>query len=77
MLSELSRELGINPKTVAKGRKPALVEDQKTGPMKLRSTVVTEGEKAFVVASRIIADRHLIGVCGDEPVQRQRFESYS
>ncbi len=31
-LSELSRELGINPKTVAKWRKRQTVEDQKTGP---------------------------------------------
>ncbi|KQO07851.1 transposase [Sphingomonas sp. Leaf242] len=31
-LSTLSRELGINPKTVAKWRKRATVEDLKTGP---------------------------------------------
>ena len=31
-LSQLSRELGINPKTVAKWRKRATVEDMKTGP---------------------------------------------
>ncbi|MGY4395307.1 transposase-like protein [Sphingomonas sp. UYAg733] len=30
-LSALSRELGINPKTVAKWRKRATVEDLKTG----------------------------------------------
>jgi transposase-like protein len=31
-LSTLSRELGINPKTVAKWRKRATIEDLKTGP---------------------------------------------
>lgn len=31
-LSQLSRERGINPKTVAKWRKRATVEDMKTGP---------------------------------------------
>ena len=31
-LSQLSKELGINPKTVAKWRKRATVEDLKTGP---------------------------------------------
>ena len=36
-LSALSRELGINPKTVAKGRKRAAVEDMKTGPKEPRS----------------------------------------
>ena len=51
-LSELSRELGINPKTVAKWRKRTSVEDQKTGPREPRSTVLTEGEEAIVVAFR-------------------------
>ena len=40
-LSELSRELGINPKTVAKWRKRATVEDLKTGPKEPRSKVLT------------------------------------
>ena len=31
-LAQRSRELGINPKTVAKWRKRATVEDLKTGP---------------------------------------------
>jgi transposase-like protein len=31
-LATLSRELGINPKTVAKWRKRKTVEDLKTGP---------------------------------------------
>ena len=51
-LAELSRELGINPKTVAKWRKRATVEDLKTGPSEPRSTVLTEAEEAMVVAFR-------------------------
>jgi hypothetical protein len=51
-LSQLSRELGINPKTVAKWRKRATVEDMKTGPKEPRSTVLTEAEEAVVVAFR-------------------------
>jgi hypothetical protein len=49
-LAQLSRELGINPKTVAKWRKRATVEDMKTGPSEPRSTVLTEAEEATVVA---------------------------
>jgi transposase-like protein len=41
-LAQLSRELGINPKTVAKWRKRQTVEDLKTGPKEPRSTVLTE-----------------------------------
>ena len=48
----LSRELGINPKTVAKWRKRATVEDRKTGPKEPRSTVLSEEEEAVVVAFR-------------------------
>ncbi|MFV0408747.1 MAG: IS481 family transposase, partial [Paracoccus sp. (in: a-proteobacteria)] len=40
-LAQLSRELSINPKTVAKWRKRATVEDMKTGPAEPRSTVLT------------------------------------
>jgi hypothetical protein len=49
-LARLSWELGINPKTVAKWRKRATVEDMKTGPSELRSTVLTATEKTMVVA---------------------------
>lgn len=52
-LATLSRELGINPKTVAKWRKWATVEDLKTGPKEPRSTVLTEAEEAMVVAFRM------------------------
>ncbi|MBL3576480.1 helix-turn-helix domain-containing protein, partial [Rhodovulum sulfidophilum] len=50
--AELSRELGINPKTVAKWRKRQTVEDRKTGPKEPRSTVLSEDEEAVVVAFR-------------------------
>lgn len=50
--SALSRELGINPKTVAKWRKRQSVEDRKTGPTEPRSTVLSEDEEAIVVAFR-------------------------
>mgnify|MGYP001951238245 FL=1 len=51
-LTALSRELGIDPKTVAKWRKRATVEDMKSGPREPRSTVLTEAEEAAVVAFR-------------------------
>ena len=51
-IAELSRELGINPKTVAKWRKRKTVEDQKTGPKEPRSTVLSEDEEAMVIAFR-------------------------
>ena len=50
--ASLSRELGINPKTVSKWRKRATVEDLKTGPKEPRSTVLNEEEEAMVVAFR-------------------------
>ena len=51
-IAELSRELGINAKTVAKWRKRKTVEDRKTGPKEPRSTVLSEEEEAMVVAFR-------------------------
>ncbi len=51
-LATLSRDLGINPKTVAKWRKRQTVEDLKTGPKEPRSTVLTETEEATIVAFR-------------------------
>ena len=51
-LAQLSRELGINPKTVAKWRKRATVEDMKTGPSEPRSTALSEAEEAMAVAFR-------------------------
>jgi len=46
----LSRELGINPKTVAKWRKRQAAEDRKTGPRDARSTVLGAQEEAMLVA---------------------------
>lgn len=43
---------GINPKTVAKWRKRATVEDLKTGPKAPHSTTLTEAEEAMIVAFR-------------------------
>ena len=51
-LAALSRDLGINPKTVAKWRKRATVEDLKTGPKAPHSTTLSEAEEAAVVAFR-------------------------
>jgi hypothetical protein len=47
----LSRELGINPKTVANCRKRASVEDMKTGPKEPRSTEMKEEEEAAMVTT--------------------------
>ena len=49
-LAQLSQELGINPKTVPKWPKRQTVEDLKTGPKEPRSTVLSEAEKATIVA---------------------------
>jgi hypothetical protein len=51
-LAQLSQELRIDPKTVAKWRKRATVEDMKTGPTEPQSTVLTEAEEAMIVAFR-------------------------
>jgi hypothetical protein len=51
-LSELSREFGINPRTAAKWRKRATVEDLKTDPMEPRSTYLRESEDTMFVAFR-------------------------
>ena len=51
-LAALSRELGTNPKRVAKWRKRATVEDLKTGPKAPHSTTLSEAEEAMVVAFR-------------------------
>jgi hypothetical protein len=48
----LSRELGINVKTVAKWRKRETVEDRKTGPTVPSSRVLSIDEEAMIVAFR-------------------------
>ena len=48
----LSRELGINVKTVAKWRKRETLEDRKTGPTEPSSTVLSASEETMIVAFR-------------------------
>ena len=48
----LSRELGINPKTVAKWCKRLTVDDLKTRPKAPHSIAMTEAEEAMVVTFR-------------------------
>jgi transposase-like protein len=49
-LATLSRELGTNPKTVAKWRKRAMVEDLKTGPKAPHSTTLPFNSNLGVVS---------------------------
>jgi len=51
-LRVLARQYGINPKTVAKWKKRASVDDLSTGPREPRSTVLSVEEEAIVVAFR-------------------------
>lgn len=51
-LAALSRQFGINPKTVAKWRARHSVDDLKTGPAMPRSTVLSESEEATIIAFR-------------------------
>lgn len=51
-IAQLSRELGINPKTVARWHKRQTVEDQKTGPKEPGPTVLSEEEETMIVAFR-------------------------
>ncbi len=48
----LSRELGINVKTVVKWRKREQVEDAAMGPKEAHSTVLSIEEEAVIVAFR-------------------------
>ncbi|MBS1084622.1 DDE-type integrase/transposase/recombinase, partial [Gluconobacter kondonii] len=77
-LAALSKEFGINPKTVAKWRKRQTVEDQKTGPKEPRSTVLSETDEARSALHRCL-QRHGISrlpdIEGDKP-KRQRFKRY-
>jgi transposase-like protein len=78
-LAQLSRELGINPKTVAKWNKRAAVEDLKTGLSEPRSTVLSEAEEAMVVAFRrhtlLPLDDCLYALQSSIPHLRARFET--
>ena len=48
----LAARYGLNPKTVAKGRKRTTTADQPMGPSRPRSTVLSEVEEAIVVEFR-------------------------
>ena len=51
-LRALSARYGINQKTVAKWRKRTSVADLPTGPKDAKSTVLTRGDEAIIVAFR-------------------------
>jgi AcrR family transcriptional regulator len=48
----LAERYGVNPKTVAKWRARASVEDRKTGPQNPKSTVLSPEQEAIIVAFR-------------------------
>src|SRR3712207_4810213 len=48
----LAAQYGLNPKTVAKGRKRTTTADQPMGPSRPRSTVLSELEQAIIVEFR-------------------------
>jgi transposase-like protein len=64
----LSRELGINVKTVAKWHKRETIEDRKSGPTEPSSTVLSTDEEAMVVAFR----RHTLLPLDDCPYALHR-----
>src|SRR5918998_816137 len=51
-LRALAKRYGINPKTVAKGKRRTSAADQRTGPKAPHSTVLSAEEEAIVVAIR-------------------------
>jgi transposase InsO family protein len=51
-IAELSRAYGLNPKTVAKWKKRAGVDDAPMGPKERHSSVLSRAEEALVVAFR-------------------------
>ena len=52
----MSRDLGIDPETVARWCRRQTVEDLKTGPREPRAAILTAGEEATIVAFR----RHML-----------------
>src|SRR5918998_5948546 len=48
----LAERYGVNPKTVAKWKKRAQVQDAPMGPKQVRSTVLSTEEEALIVAFR-------------------------
>ena len=51
-IRSLARQYGINPKTVAKWKRRAGVEDAQMGPKQPHSTVLSTEEEAMIVAFR-------------------------
>src|SRR4051794_18619215 len=51
-LRSLAKRHGINPKTVAKWKKRPSVQDERTGPKQLQSTLLSLAEEAIIVAFR-------------------------
>ncbi len=51
-LRSLARRYGINQKTVAKWKRRTAVADLRTGPKDARSTLLSIGEEAVIVAFR-------------------------
>ncbi len=51
-LRRLAKRYGIKPKTVAKWKSRSSTADQRTGPREPRSTTLSTGEEALVVALR-------------------------
>src|SRR5271166_3804196 len=51
-LRRLAKRYGVNPKTVAKWKARTSVSDLPTGPKEPRSTVLSAGQEAIVVAFR-------------------------
>jgi hypothetical protein len=59
----LSRELGVNVKTVEKWRKRETVEDRKTGPKQPSSTVLSADEEAMIALFGVIRSCPWMIVC--------------
>lgn len=51
-IRSLAKQYGINPKTVAKWKQRAIVQDAPMGPKQAHSTVLSTEEEALIVAFR-------------------------